>query len=160
MLADAERFLAEGARGIAAGVLTGDGEVDRARLCSLRTATGEAELVFHRAFDETAHLPEPLEALVACGVTRVLTSGGRRTAPQGRAVIGSLLTLAAGRIQVLPGAGIRPDNIEVLVRESGCTQVHGTFRGAPGKGAETDRRVVAQVRRVLHDVVGERTAAN
>ncbi len=149
MLADAERFLAEGARGIAVGVLTEHGEVDRPRLTSLRTAAGEAELVFHRAFDEVGAPADALEVLVECGATRMLTSGGRETAPQGSEVLRSLSELAGGRVEVLPGGGIRPENVERLLEKSGCTQVHGTFRSGSGADTETNAAAVASVRRAL-----------
>ena len=40
------------------------------------------DFTFHRAFDMVRSQGEALEALVSCGVRRVLTSGGSQTALQ------------------------------------------------------------------------------
>ena len=88
--------------------------------------------VFHRAFDEVVDPFEELEVLVDLGVTRVLTSGQAPTAVEGIDVLRRLTEQADGRIEVLPGAGVGPQNASRLVRGVGCTQLHGSFRGPDG----------------------------
>lgn len=71
---------------------------------------------------------QALEDLIACGVPRVLTSGGAPTAMEGLQQISALLEQANGRIAVMPGGGLSESNVETLVRVSGAREVHGTFR--------------------------------
>lgn len=130
MRRDIQRLLAAGVDGVAFGVLRGDSTVApgaNKQLIEPVLAAGR-EAVFHRAFDLTPSPTDALEALLALGFTRVLTSGGQRSAIEGAAVIRSLLERAAGRIQVLPGGGVRPENVADLVRATGCTQVHASLR--------------------------------
>ena len=128
---DASLLLESGAGGIAFGCLTDKGDVD-ARACKrLMRAAGRnetvfhpVETVFHRAFDQARDQMAALEALADLGVTRVLTSGGARTALEGVARIRALVEKADGRIEILPAGGIREHNVEAVVRQTGCDQVH------------------------------------
>src|SRR3954470_22762289 len=91
MLRDAEGLLAAGADGLAFGVLTANGELDRLRCRRLRGACGDRPAVFHRAFDV---MPDPftsLELLIDLGFTRVMTSGQKETAVQGAVLIAELI---------------------------------------------------------------------
>jgi copper homeostasis protein len=121
---DAALLLEAGAAAIVFGCLTKDRRIDE-RACERVIAAAEgAETVFHRAFDS---LKDPLGALailIDLGVTRVLTSGGAKTALEGAERIRALIERADGRIEILPGGGIREENVEQIVRRTGCTQVH------------------------------------
>ena len=127
LVSDAELFMSEGADGVVVAVLTAAGRIDR-ELCGRLADAADGDAVFHRACD---FLPDPfaaLEELIALGFKRVLTSGGAPTALEGADVIAKLIEQAAGRIEILPGGGITPENVEELVRRTGCDQVHGSFR--------------------------------
>ena len=131
--ADAELFLAEGADGIVLGILDESDTIDGAR-CRELVELAEGKAVFHRAFDFLADPLGALDALVALGFERVLTSGSPSTAQADAKQLAALVLYAAGRIEVLPAGGIRPGNVADLVRASGCTQVHSSARG-PGRFA-------------------------
>jgi copper homeostasis protein len=125
---DAERLLAAGADGLVTGFLTDSGEVDTAACAAFlkhcRDLAGERQWVFHRAFDVARDPRTALEQLVDLGFTRILTSGRAATAADGVAAIARCIEQAAGRIEILPGGGIRPAQVERLLRETGATQVH------------------------------------
>lgn len=131
------------ADGFVVGALTPSGEVDVAAMSAFIRHAGQREVVFHRAFDEVPDPFEALEQLVNLGVKRILTSGQKPSALEGAALISQLIEKAAGRIEILPGAGIRSHNVAEIVRLTGCTQVHGTFRDPA-----TGRLDAAEVRRV------------
>ena len=124
MICDAELFVKHGADGIVFGFLHADGTVDAERTSNfVRIAAGRAA-VFHRAFDLTPDPFAALETLIKCGVTRVLTSGQAPSAPEGLEVIKALVEKAKGRIEILPGAGIRPTNVAHIISYTKVTQVH------------------------------------
>ena len=87
-------------------------------------------VTFHRAFDLTADLFRALDDVCAAGVDRVLTSGGEPTSPQGRETILQLVKQARGRIVIMPGSGIQPENARSLVDQTGATEVHVGLRSA------------------------------
>jgi copper homeostasis protein len=126
MRRDAELALAHGADGLVFGVLQESGEVDVERcagIVAMARAAGR-QTVFHRAFDV---VPEPfaaLEALIELGVTRILTSGRQPTAVAGAPLIRQLVERAGGRIEILPGGGVREGNVAELLRTTGVRAVH------------------------------------
>jgi len=134
---DAEWFRAHGAE-IVTGVLNADRTVDRARCADLVRGA-----VFHRAFDEVVDRFAALETLIELGCRRILTSGGAPTAPEGTDELAALFRAARGRIEILPGGGIAPDNAAELVRRTGCTWIHGSFRCG---GAATDPDAIRRVK--------------
>lgn len=115
-----------GVAGVVLGAITDDGRIDRPALERLRTAAGGVPMVFHRAFDRCADLPRALEDLIDLGVQRVLTSGGAPTAWEGRAALRELVELAAGRIEILAGGGIRQPQLTDLLAATGVEQVHAS----------------------------------
>lgn len=126
MLEDIHRAKAAGAHGIVTGVLSADGAIDVDHSHELIAAARPLPVTFHRAFDVCRDASSALETLVALGVERVLTSGQAATAPEGAETIARLVRQAAGRIGVLPGGGVTPDNVAALVRATGVTEVHLT----------------------------------
>ena len=122
--ADVDALVARGVDGIVFGVLTADGRVDAVQVRAIVERCAGLETVFHRAFDETQNAAEALDTLIEWGVTRVLTSGGAPTAIEGAGTIAMLVTRARGRIQVLPGGGVRAANVADLATATGVKQVH------------------------------------
>ena len=126
MQRDAEALITNGADGIVFGVLNQDGTIDVPRTRRLREIAGDKQTVFHRAFDVT---PDPFRAvdeLVGLGITRILTSGQQDTVPEGADLIRRVIEYAGGRIEILPGGGIKPHNLADVLARTGCSQVHLT----------------------------------
>jgi copper homeostasis protein len=124
MLNDAAEIDADG---VAFGILKSNRTIDVERCKEMIHRLGKKQAVFHRAFDCVS---EPLQAigqLAGLGFARMLTSGQARTALEGAALIRKLVEVAAGRIEILPGAGIRDSNVAEIIRRTHCDQVHGTF---------------------------------
>lgn len=126
MVRDVEAIRAAGAYGVATGVLTPDGRIDSRRMTRLIAAARPMSVTFHRAFDMTRDPREALENLVDLGVDRVLTSGQKRSVPEGLDLIRELVEWAGGRIVVMPGCGIREDNVRMVLEETGAHEVHFT----------------------------------
>src|SRR5438128_7225580 len=104
-----------GMDGVVFGILHADGSVDLERTRELVEAAKPLPATFHRAFDETPDLLAALEAVIATGATRILTSGGKPNADAGAIVLADLVKAAAGRITILPGGGINAGNLEAVV---------------------------------------------
>ena len=124
MLRDIEFCKRSGAGGVVIGILHSDGSVDMERTNVLVQAARPMTVTFHRAFDMTADPFRALEDLLASGVERLLTSGQRGSAMQGRELIGELVRRAAGRLIVMPGAGINEGNVSELIAATGAREYH------------------------------------
>lgn len=117
-----------GCEGVVIGILTAEGKVDRPRCASLVELAKPMQVAFHRAFDMTDNLEEALEDIISLGIIRILTSGGKASALEGAQVIEKLIELAAGRITIMPGAGINEKNITPLIRATGAKEFHASAR--------------------------------
>lgn len=123
---DTEMAVAQDADGIVFGILNPDGTVDLPRSRRILQRIGARQAVFHRAFDVTPDGFDALDQLVGLGVTRILTSGQRNSVPEGAAFIKRLIDYAGDRIEILPGGGIAPYNLQDMIERTGCRQVHLT----------------------------------
>jgi copper homeostasis protein len=117
-----------GCDGIVTGALTIDGEIDEARCSEIIKVASPMPVAFHRAFDMTSNLNDALESLVYLGFVRVLTSGGKQDALTGAPKIAELISQAAGRIEIMPGAGINPTNILEIAETTGAKHFHTTAK--------------------------------
>lgn len=118
-----------GVQGVVLGVLTQNGDLDvptTKRLVELAKSSG-LEVTFHRAFDVVNDPFQCLDQLIELGVDRVLTSGQEPTAPEGIGLIEKLVEHAAGRISVMPGAGIDSSNA-LDFQKIGCKEIHFASR--------------------------------
>jgi copper homeostasis protein len=113
-----------GVDGVVIGALRPDGTVHEEHTRVLVEAAEETPVTFHRAFDFTPDLGRALEALVSCGVARVLSSGGAPTAREGAERLGSLVRQAGNRIVIMAGGGVREEYVRELVAASGVREVH------------------------------------
>ena len=116
-----------GVAGIVVGALTPEGAIDRVAMRRLIAAAGPLPVTFHRAFDVcTADPFIALDQLIALGCTRLLTSGMAATAWDGRGLISLLVRRAGSRLIVMPGCGVKPDNLAALAAITHATEFHGT----------------------------------
>jgi copper homeostasis protein len=129
MLYDTELAKSIGFEGVVLGILQADGEIDVKRTARLRELAYPMEVTFHRAFDRCKDPYEGLEQLIQIGIDRVLTSGQFPAAPDGVDCIAALQKQADGRIIIMPGSGVRPDNIQALRAQTGCHEFHSSLRG-------------------------------
>lgn len=124
MKADIESLREMGVKGVVFGILTPDATIDEPRMSELVKAAGPMDITCHRAFDMTRDLPEAVEALIRCGVKRVLSSGQRDTALEGIANLKRTVELAAGRLKVMACGYLDPDNITRVRDETGVPEMH------------------------------------
>ena len=156
MVTDVAQCRALGCAGLVIGVLDEAGRVDVAACQALIEAAGPLQITFHRAFDVCLDQAPALEAIIGLGCHRVLTSGGQASAPAGQAQLAALVRQAAGRISIMPGAGITPTTLGPLREATGATEFHASAKrlvASPAARAtdfdaprwETDAPIVAEL---------------
>ena len=136
-----------GVAGIVVGFLHPDGSIDTELTRRFVKLAAPVPVTFHRAFDRC---PEPLKALeqiIDCGCARILTSGCNPTAMEGADMLQQLVKQADGRITILAGSGVTPENALELRKKTGVSEIHGSCKITRSDGAwETDAE---QVRKLL-----------
>jgi copper homeostasis protein len=128
MQADIQICKELGCDGISVGVQTRSGRIDTERMKQIVEWAGPMGVTCNRVFDNTPDPFQALEELIACGCERILTSGQSSAAPQAGALLGRLVQQAAGRIIIMPGAGVKSTNLEKLIRECNANEFHASAR--------------------------------
>lgn len=123
MLRDIAYAREAGATGVVFGILTADGKVDVERTRQLVEASKGMETTFHRAVDMTENYEAAVEAVIAAGCNRILTSGSYDKAIDGIANIRRAVEIAKGRIEIMAGSGVVAANAKQLA-EVGVDALH------------------------------------
>ena len=117
-----------GCDGIAIGMQLISGNIDTERMKRVVELAYPMDVTCIRVFDAVPDPFEALEQLIDAGCNRILTSGQAASAPEGAALLKKLVEKAEGRITIMPGAGIRPDNLAQLIAETGAEEYHSSAR--------------------------------
>jgi copper homeostasis protein len=129
MLHDVKLCKQLGCDGVVIGLLNEDGTIDVKRTAALIEIAYPMGVTVHRAFDRCRDAFEALEQLVQIGCERILTSGQQPTVNEGMDQIAELNKTADHRIIIMPGSGVRKENITILREKTGCTEFHSSLRG-------------------------------
>ncbi|MCU0338337.1 MAG: copper homeostasis protein CutC [Spirosomaceae bacterium] len=114
-----------GADGVVFGILNPDGTIDVKRNAELVQWARPMGVTFHRAFDRALAPLQALEDVIQTGAERILTSGQQPTAIAGRDLLKTLVNAAAGRIEIMAGAGVNSQNALSLA-QTGAHALHLT----------------------------------
>jgi len=144
-----------GCPGIATGVQRPGGRIDAEQLKRITEWAYPMAVTCHKVFDAIPDAAETLEAVIAAGCSRLLTSGLHKTAIDGAAVLSQLVAQAAGRIIIMPGGGVRSFNIAQLVKETGATEYHSSGLVTKGASHIADEQEVRMMVNVLKNGAGD-----
>ena len=117
-----------GLAGVVIGGALPNRKLDTDTLGELIDAAQGMHVTLHRVFDLTPDPFAALDAAMALGVRRVLTSGQAATAQQGADLLTRLVKHAAGRIEIMAGGGVTAENAPVLV-STGVDALHASASG-------------------------------
>ena len=113
-----------GASGLVFGILKADRFVDIDRTRELVDLAQPLPVTFHRAFDACPDLAQALRGVLRSGASRILTSGGAASAPEGTDNLATLVAAAGKRVTVVPGSGINAENILQLAAATRAQEFH------------------------------------
>lgn len=117
-----------GFEGVVFGLLNRDGSINAAVTRELAALAYPMDITFHRAFDRVKDPMDSMEILIDSGCQRILTSGQKPNAWDGRELIRDLVIASEYRIGILPGSGIRSNNHQELIQFTGVTEIHSSAR--------------------------------
>lgn len=132
-----------GVDGVVIGALTEEGDVDLVAMARYMEAAEGVAVTFHRAFDLCRDPRRALEDIISLGCHHVLTSGTAASAEAGIPLLRELVEQSRGRISIMPGCGVGPQNAAKIVGETGVTEIHASSRD-----------VLPSLMRFRHDGVG------
>ena len=115
-----------GCDGIVTGVLKEDGTPDGQVNEKILYSAYPLGATFHRAFDRCINPMESLHSIIQSGFERVLTSGQKPTAMEGKILIAELIKEKGNDIIIMPGSGINSGNILEVARDTGAREFHSS----------------------------------
>ncbi len=126
-----------GLSGVVLGASRENGALDVPLIEDLCRHSEGLDLTLHRAFDVVPDMSEALEAAVDLGFSRILTSGGARSALEGIDMLERLCHMAGDRIVIMPGAGVRPQITPALLDRLPITEIHASCSSAQSYDPES-----------------------
>ena len=128
MLIDIELAKQLNVHGVVFGCLTKQGNINISLMRRLIEASKPLSVTCHRAFDVCRDPFVALEQLITLGCDRILTSGQQPDAVRGIPLLKELVHHADDRIIIMPGCGVREDNIDRIEAETGAKEFHTSAR--------------------------------
>ena len=115
--------------GAVIGLLNADGSIDTNRTKELVDIAGPSmQISFHRAFDRCKDPIKSVEDIIATGCKRILTSGQVPNAVDALPLLKKLVEHAGDRIIIMPGSGVRSNNIKEIIQATGAKEIHSSAR--------------------------------
>ena len=114
--------------GVVIGLLNADGSIDVKRTTALVELAAPMQVTFHRAFDRCNNPFQGMEDIISTGCKRILTSGQVPNAYDALPLLSQLVEKANGRIIIMPGSGVRSNNIKEIINVTKATEIHSSAR--------------------------------
>lgn len=114
--------------GVVLGILNADGTIDKKRNARLAELAYPMGVTFHRAFDRVKEPFEAMEMLIDIGFERILSSGLKPNVSEGKPLLKALVEKAANDIIIMPGSGVKSNNITELAQYTGAKEFHSSAR--------------------------------
>jgi copper homeostasis protein len=115
-----------GAAGVVLGLLTPDNKIDIENTRILAEYAKPLPITFHKAIDELNNPVEGVKKLLKIdNIKRILTSGGKPTALEGKNVIKEMIEVAGDKITILVAGKVLDSNVNEIQNITGTEELHG-----------------------------------
>lgn len=139
LLKEVEMCRSMGVDGVVLGALQADGSLDVPFLSTLISAAGSLGKTLHRAFDVCVDAQQGLETAIQLGFDTILTSGQAATAKEGVETLSQMHQQANGRITLLAGSGVSPENIDFIRQHTRINAFHMSAKRTVDSGMKYRR---------------------
>lgn len=110
--------------GLVFGCLTSEYNIDETPCKELLELAAPLPVTFHRAIDQTKDITLAIQSCIHLGFKRVLTSGAKENAFAGKVNLHALQLHFGKDILLMPGGGIRSENLELIKKVAQCHEYH------------------------------------
>ena len=125
MKEDIKVFKDLGVKGVVLGCLTSDNKIDLELTKTLVNLAYPMEITFHKAIDEISNPLDYIDDLVDIGIKRILTSGGKATALEGKDLINEMIKKSNGRLKIVVAGKVTKENLNGLSNLISADEFHG-----------------------------------
>ena len=125
MKEDIKLFKEIGVKGIVLGCLTNDNKIDLETTKELVELAYPMEVTFHKAIDEISNPLDYIDALIGIGIKRILTSGGKATALEGKDLINDMIRKSNKKLKIIVAGKVTKENLSELSSLISSDEFHG-----------------------------------
>lgn len=125
MKEDIKIFKELGIKGVVLGCLTSDNKIDLEFTKELVDLAYPMEVTFHKSIDEILNPLDYIDDLVNIGIKRILTSGGKATALEGKDLINEMIKKSNGRLKIVVAGKVTKENLNRLSNLISADEFHG-----------------------------------
>lgn len=134
MLTDIAQLQDAGVSGFVFGALNTDQDLDEKSLERLVAACNGLPATLNRAYDLSSNPMRSLDVAMHLGFDRILTSGAASSVVDGLPLLKKSFAAAKDRIVILPGGGVTPETVRILMDQLPLREVHASCK-APVRAA-------------------------
>ena len=125
MKEDIKIFKELGVKGVVLGCLISNNKIDLELTKELVDLAYPMEVTFHKAIDEIQNPLDYIDDLVNIGIKRILTSGGKATALEGKDLINEMIKKSNGRLKIVVAGKVTKGNLNGLSNLISADEFHG-----------------------------------
>ena len=125
MKEDIKIFKELGVKGVVLGCLISNNKIDLELTKELVYLAYPMEVTFHKAIDEIQNPLDYIDDLVNIGIKRILTSGGKATALEGKDLINEMIKKSNGRLKIVVAGKVTKENLNGLSNLISANEFHG-----------------------------------
>lgn len=114
-----------GAKGVVLGVLTADKKIDFKTLAEFMELAKPMEVTFHKAIDELEDPTLVIDELINLGVKRILSSGTKPTALEGKDILNKMIEKAGDRLTIVVAGKVTKENLPEISSLIPAKEYHG-----------------------------------
>lgn len=114
-----------GAKGVVLGLLTKDKKIDFEVLSQLVELAKPMEVTFHKAIDELEDPTLVIDELINIGVKRILSSGTKPTALEGKDMLNKMIEKAGDRLTIVVAGKVTKENLPEISSLIPSKEYHG-----------------------------------
>jgi copper homeostasis protein len=140
-----------GFEGVVFGATLSNGCIDQAILEKLVEHASELKKTLHRAIDTISKPVSAVKIATDLGFDCILSSGGAKTAHDGLSVLKEMHTKALGKIEIMPGSGVNPENAQKIAISSNFNWIHSSCSGTFENSSFTDSNKIISIKNEIND---------
>lgn len=114
-----------GAKGVVLGILTADKKIDFKTLAEFMELAKPMEVTFHKAIDELEDPTLVIDKLINLGVKRILSSGTKPTALEGKDMLNKMIEKAGDRLTIVVAGKVTKENLSEVSSLIPSKEYHG-----------------------------------
>ena len=139
-----------GFEGVVFGATLVNGGIDKTFLEKLVTHAFGLKRTLHRSIDTISDPVGAVSIAINLGFDCILSSGGFKTADEGLLVLKEMQSMALGKIEIMPGSGVNPENAQKIAKSSNYNWIHSSCSSLHENRSFTDANKIISIKNEIN----------